>query len=97
MYKRCSKSASQFEGVTAMPKRLSVPLDDDMENALNELADRRTSLAKIAERMMRNGIGLEALRIRGGEIIYRDPDGKEKLLADETMSFDYRLPRLGKK
>jgi hypothetical protein len=81
-----------------MPKRLSVPLDADLENALNAIADGdASSLAKAAQQMIRDGLGLQALRVRGGEIVYRDPDGKERLLADETTSFNYRLPRLGKK
>ena len=69
-----------------MPRRLSVPLDADLENALGAIADGdESSMARAATRMIRNGLGIEALRLRGGEIVYRDPDGREKLLADEVQ------------
>jgi len=63
-----------------MPKRLSVPLSAEAEEALNSFAkENEVSLAEAAQMMIAYGLTVEALRLRGN-IIFVTPDGKEQVL-----------------
>src|SRR5688572_26818095 len=78
----------------ASNKRLSVPLSTHLEDGLGEIAKGYgTSLAEAAETMIALGMTVEALRLKGGEVIHRH-NGKERIIADSEGRY-INSPRMG--